>query len=189
MHTRSRKIDAEASNGGKAWQRGRLTELLAVVCCHATNSCSQACEGPMSEVRECARHECSLPTPKDCQLGEWREWGACGKCNGQRFRSRNIIQYAEYGGLNCDEADTQEATSCPRQCHEPTYCVWSDWETWSRCSVRCGTGACLNAKSVCRVCCGCLHRKKFFPEEGSEAGGDGWKLRATNHGPWTFSLL
>lgn len=122
MHTRSRTIVSEAANGG------------------------QACEGPMTQVRECSRNECVLPPPRDCKLGDWREWGACGKCNGQRFRSRNIIQYAENGGLNCDDADTQEATSCPRQCHEPSYCVWSDWEAWSRCSVRCGTGGKRNRR-------------------------------------------
>jgi len=116
MHSRTRSVSVEAVNGGKA------------------------CIGSLAEIRECNRNECSMPPPRDCKLGDWREWGACSKCSGQRFRSRNILEYAENGGLNCEEADTQEAASCPRHCHDASFCVWSDWEAWGRCSVMCGTG-------------------------------------------------
>jgi len=116
MHERSRRVAKEAETGGKA------------------------CNGTLSEIRECGRNDCIGPEPQDCKFGDWQAWGACSKCSGQRFRYRNIVQYAENGGLNCNDGDSQQATSCPRQCHTASYCVWTMWEDWQRCSANCGTG-------------------------------------------------
>eukprot|EP00931_Biecheleriopsis_adriatica_P115008 TRINITY_DN90867_c0_g1_i1.p1 TRINITY_DN90867_c0_g1~~TRINITY_DN90867_c0_g1_i1.p1 ORF type:complete len:1635 (-),score=258.88 TRINITY_DN90867_c0_g1_i1:70-4905(-) len=116
MHSRERRVVTSAENGGKG------------------------CNNGMSEIRECARNDCLAPAPQDCKYGAWGMWGACSKCSGQRLRYRNIIQYADNGGLNCDNADSQEATSCPRKCHTASFCVWTLWEDWQRCTAQCGTG-------------------------------------------------
>merc|ERR1712113_425157 len=34
----------------------------------------------------------------------------------------------------------KEVSSCPRQCHEPKYCTWSDWQPWGACQATCGQG-------------------------------------------------
>jgi len=116
MHKRSRQLANDALGGGKA------------------------CNGTLSQLRECGRNDCTGAEPQDCNYGDWQAWGACSKCSGQRLRYRNIVQYAAYGGLNCNDADSQEATSCPRQCDTASYCVWTMWEDWQRCSVNCGNG-------------------------------------------------
>jgi len=115
-HTRSRNIEVEAANGG------------------------QPCLGQLAMIKECARHNCDGPQPVACKVGDWEDWGACGKCSGQRKRFRNIIRYAESGGENCDLEATEEAGRCPRFCHEKQYCGWATWEEWSTCSISCGTG-------------------------------------------------
>ncbi|CAE8680778.1 unnamed protein product [Polarella glacialis] len=115
-HVRGRKILVQATNGGKA------------------------CDGRLEEIRECSRNDCAAPAPQDCKLSQWQEWGACSKCSGQRLRYRNILQYAEFAGLNCNETDTQESTSCPRKCDGESFCVWATWEEWQRCTAACGTG-------------------------------------------------
>lgn len=116
MHSRGRKVQVMAKNGGRP------------------------CDASLSEVRECARNDCLGPQPVDCKYGDWGLWGACSKCSGQRLRYRNIVQYADNGGMNCDEQDSQATTSCPRKCHSASYCVWATWEDWRRCSANCGTG-------------------------------------------------
>merc|ERR1719163_2116911 len=40
------------------------------------------CDGSLSKVQECGRQPCPGPAPQDCKLGDWQEWGECGKCNG-----------------------------------------------------------------------------------------------------------
>jgi len=115
-HTRSRSIVQNAKNAGIP------------------------CNGPLKEVSECARQSCGGPEPKDCIFAEWEEWGACGKCSGQRKRFRRIAQYPEAGGKECELTNTEEAGSCPRKCHEKQYCGWAEWEAWGSCSSTCGQG-------------------------------------------------
>ncbi|CAJ1459864.1 unnamed protein product [Effrenium voratum] len=115
-HTRSRSIAREAKNNGLP------------------------CIGALSEISECARHECGGPAPKDCIFGEWEEWGACGKCSGQRHRFRSIVQYPTAGGKECELTNTEQAGKCPRSCHAKQFCGWASWEMWGECSASCGTG-------------------------------------------------
>ncbi|CAJ1337729.1 unnamed protein product [Effrenium voratum] len=115
-HTRSRSIAREAKNNGLP------------------------CIGALSEISECARHECGGPAPKDCIFGEWEDWGACGKCSGQRHRFRSIVQYPTAGGKECELTNTEQAGKCPRSCHAKQFCGWASWEMWGECSASCGTG-------------------------------------------------
>jgi len=100
----------------------------------------KACLGSLTEIKECARHSCLGPQPKDCVFGDWEQWGACGKCSGQRKRFRNIKQYAEEGGQNCRLTTTEETGDCPRFCHAKQYCGWAPWGEWGECSSSCGKG-------------------------------------------------
>ncbi|CAE7287718.1 adt-1 [Symbiodinium sp. CCMP2456] len=115
-HARSREIVQHAKNGGLP------------------------CEGDLKQISECARHECGGPAPKDCIFGDWEDWGACGKCSGQRKRFRSIRQYPTSGGKECELTDTEEAGKCPRSCHTQHFCGWATWGIWGSCSASCGQG-------------------------------------------------
>ncbi|CAE7034309.1 spon1 [Symbiodinium sp. CCMP2592] len=115
-HARSREIVQHAKNGGLP------------------------CEGDLKQISECARHECGGPAPKDCIFGDWEDWGACGKCSGQRKRFRSIRQYPTAGGKECELTDTEEAGKCPRSCHAQHFCGWATWGIWGSCSASCGQG-------------------------------------------------
>lgn len=115
-HARSREIVQHAKNGGLP------------------------CEGDLKQISECARHECGGPAPKDCIFGDWEDWGACGKCSGQRKRFRSIRQYPTAGGKECELTDTEEAGKCPRSCHTQHFCGWATWGIWGSCSASCGQG-------------------------------------------------
>lgn len=98
----------------------------------------KACEDPLKEVSECARQPCAGPRAVDCTLGDWREWGACSKCGGQRKRWKRVISMPQHGGKNCEAFDQEMTEPCRRTCHKPTWCTWSDWMSWGSCTASCG---------------------------------------------------
>lgn len=100
----------------------------------------KTCDKALSEIRECARNSCGGPAAVDCAYGDWEDWQACSRCDGERKRTRKILAYAANGGRACNSFDSEEVGSCPRKCGEPTYCAWTSWAPWSRCSTDCGTG-------------------------------------------------
>jgi len=100
------------------------------------------CNGPLDMTEGCNTHACMIngTMPIDCAWGEWSEWGACDKCNGQRHRFRNIAAMPEFGGQDCKLSDTEETDRCARNCHGPLWCSWGDWSEFSRCTKTCGKG-------------------------------------------------
>jgi len=99
-----------------------------------------ACKEALVETHECGRDPCIGPRPLDCVLGDWKEWGACSSCKGERTRFRKILAYPEHGGLGCPPAGMEEVGVCPHTCDFETTCSWAAWESWGSCTTTCGTG-------------------------------------------------
>jgi len=115
--SRSRAILQEPKNGGRC----PTSTLAETIACN-----SQACPD-----------QCM---PVDCKWAEWSSWSACDKCGGEKRRFRHVLSVARCGGGPCDDGLSEEVTNCTRQCHEPTYCAFGDWESWGSCSATCGSG-------------------------------------------------
>eukprot|EP00929_Paragymnodinium_shiwhaense_P041808 TRINITY_DN21711_c0_g1_i1.p1 TRINITY_DN21711_c0_g1~~TRINITY_DN21711_c0_g1_i1.p1 ORF type:complete len:1837 (-),score=319.72 TRINITY_DN21711_c0_g1_i1:105-5615(-) len=118
QHSRGRRIKSHAANGGTQ------------------------CTGPESEVRQCEANPCPKKAAVNCELGEWEEWGACTKCDGQRMRSRQIKRYPLHGGKPCNALMMEDTEPCPGSCGDEgnRFCTWNAWTQWTTCSTSCGAG-------------------------------------------------
>ena len=80
---------------------------------------------------------CDLgPCPTDCQVGPWKDSGACDKLcgGGKQLQIRDVIVPASRGGIDCPSL--QQYVDCnPQSC--PVDCQLSDW-TWGSCTQPCG---------------------------------------------------
>jgi hypothetical protein len=122
---RSREVTVEPKNGGKV------------------------CFGALEETRGCIVEPCAGPTKaKDCNWNEWHDWGACDKCGGERKRNRVITQMPDEGGAICELRAAEEVGACPRLCHLPSFCQWSEWEVDGSCSSTCGAGSIQKTRTL-----------------------------------------
>jgi len=117
QRVRTRKVRTMNSHGGRPCH----VDLSATEGCEM-NSCAEACQ------------------PQDCRWSEWSDWGACDKCGGQMKRFRNVIRPSQCGGSGCSAEGAEETASCPRKCHELSYCTWGDWRPYGECTATCGNG-------------------------------------------------
>ncbi|CAE7632321.1 HMCN1 [Symbiodinium microadriaticum] len=117
QRVRTRKVRTMNSHGGRPCH----VDLSATEGCEL-NSCAEACQ------------------PQDCKWSEWSDWGACDKCGGQMKRFRNVIRPSQCGGSGCSAEGAEETASCPRKCHELSYCTWGDWRPYGECTATCGNG-------------------------------------------------
>ncbi|CAE7738809.1 adt-1 [Symbiodinium microadriaticum] len=84
-----------------------------------------ACKGTLVDVRECGRDHChNGGHPLDCVYGQWKEWAACGQCDGERKRVREILVYPAKGGRECVPAAMEEVGACPNPCASELACSW-----------------------------------------------------------------
>uniref|UniRef100_A0A8C3K3X8 Complement component C9 n=1 Tax=Calidris pygmaea TaxID=425635 RepID=A0A8C3K3X8_9CHAR len=89
--------------------------------------------------------ELNAPSPIDCELSSWSAWGTCDPCTSQRFRSRRIERFGQFGGRPCLEnlGDTQSCKTtqvCPE---EPEPDCGTDFQ--------CSSGRCIKQRLVCNV--------------------------------------
>lgn len=78
-----------------------------------------------------------LGPPQDCVVGSWGPWGPCSsKCRGRRMRKRVILKAPMNGGRMCP------AIFSFKRCHwkKCSPCEYTQWSSWSACTVTCGTG-------------------------------------------------
>ncbi|XP_006029008.1 complement component C9 [Alligator sinensis] len=86
----------------------------------------------------------NAPSPIDCKLSSWSEWGPCDPCLNQRFRSRSIVRFGQFGGRKCLESlgDTQKCNS-NRACLEMEADCGADFT--------CDSGRCVKMRLMCNV--------------------------------------
>ncbi|XP_070599514.1 complement component C9-like [Erythrolamprus reginae] len=96
-----------------------------------------------SKVRVTRQH--NAPAPIDCSLSPWSEWGPCSPCAEEKYRSRSIVKFGQFGGKPCIAAlsDRQSCVSevlCP---DERGHCGNREFE--------CVNGFCLKDRLVCNT--------------------------------------
>jgi len=79
---------------------------------------------------------------KDCQVGEWSMWGDCDvTCGyGQESRNRLVIANRQHRGQGCIDDLDQSRKCMPQPCENSNACHYTQWESWTACSLTCGGG-------------------------------------------------
>lgn len=79
--------------------------------------------------------------------GVWSNWGSWGACpvscgGGNKQRTRQCDNPAPaIGGQQCPGSDQSTTTCSTNPCtNQPINGVWSNWGSWSSCTVSCGGG-------------------------------------------------
>ncbi|XP_065909530.1 SCO-spondin-like isoform X2 [Dysidea avara] len=98
------------------------------------------CDGNDYEEKKCNDQCC----PVKPYYGDWEEWSVCSKkCGGGiSYRKRKCLPskcpYSDPRYNKCDGNDYEEKKCNDQCCPEKPY--WGDWENWSICSKKCGSG-------------------------------------------------
>lgn len=146
-------LGAGSESADGTWQEG------GVIFCGVQESARSSICGVPSGV---------CPTPQDCSLSAWSDWGRCSlpECDhdlpqgGLAARSRTIEQHSVGGGKSCASFDLVQSQPCnnlvsvaygplnfPPQC-SPIDCELSDWVTASECTAACGGGQDMISRTI-----------------------------------------
>uniref|UniRef100_A0A8C6YQA6 Complement component C9 n=1 Tax=Nothoprocta perdicaria TaxID=30464 RepID=A0A8C6YQA6_NOTPE len=124
-------------------QPPRLPQTASVSC--PALCCTVLSDSSSEKVFPRMRREPSAPAPIDCKLSSWSEWGPCDPCTHQRFRSRSIEKFGQFGGKPCLET-LRDSQSCKTSqvCPEaPEADCGTDFQ--------CDSGRCIKQRLVCNV--------------------------------------
>jgi hypothetical protein len=82
----------------------------------------------------------AAPCPVDCRVSLWGSWSACSvSCGeGERTRTRVLMQIARDGGKQCGPATQGQVCNAH---HCPVDCQLSAWGQWGACTTSCGVGS------------------------------------------------
>ncbi|XP_065717668.1 complement component C9 [Patagioenas fasciata] len=123
-----------------------ILQLISILCSLEV-AASLLGEGRRSSEKAFHRgtRELNAPSPIDCKLSSWSTWGPCDPCTYQRFRSRRIERFGQFGGRPCLQTlgDTQICKTgeiCPE---EPEQDCGTDFQ--------CDSGRCIKRRLVCNV--------------------------------------
>jgi len=120
----------------------------------------KAAEGQTAEYKQC-NIGVACEVAQDCVFGEWSQWSACSQPHtGIKTRSREIVQHAEAGGMECGSPlgpskgpeAMRQAVACnlgydglDEKVPELTMYEWSEW---SACSQSCEGGTHQRTRQV-----------------------------------------
>ncbi|XP_067401663.1 complement component C9 [Emydura macquarii macquarii] len=123
--------------------------VLQLICALCILDVSSLVSGAMRSSSKKVLHretrEPNVPSPVDCKLSLWSEWGSCDPCSSLRFRSRSVERFGQFGGKRCLEplGDTQSCktrVACPEE-----------QEVDCGADFRCDSGQCIKRRLVCNV--------------------------------------
>ncbi|XP_026547485.1 complement component C9-like, partial [Notechis scutatus] len=91
------------------------------------------------------KREPNAPAPIDCLLTTWSAWGPCSPCSKERYRSRSILKFGQFGGKPCivalsDKQSCETRIPCP---DKRGHCGKQEFE--------CENGYCLKGRLVCNT--------------------------------------
>jgi len=92
------------------------------------------CDGVLEEIQTCNTDFCKVQ--KSCTYDAWSIWSECSG-DDQRFRFRNISQFATNIGKFCDKSLYETAPCGGKQKKD---CEVSEWAQWDPCDKTCGGG-------------------------------------------------
>ncbi|XP_039203881.1 complement component C9 [Crotalus tigris] len=112
--------------------------LIGVLCILGANGFASAGKARLKQVP-------NAPEPIDCLLTTWSAWGPCSPCSKERYRSRSIVKFGQFGGKPCtaalsDREPCETKTLCP---DERGHCGNQEFE--------CENGYCLKNRLVCNT--------------------------------------
>ncbi|XP_038056242.1 SCO-spondin-like [Patiria miniata] len=100
------------------------------------------CQGPYDETEACNVDPC----PVDGNWTMWSDWHACPVSCGGSTQTRNRTCIGPfYGGQPCVGVTSEERGCNPDPC--PIHGAWSEWTSWSECSVTCNYGVITRRRS------------------------------------------
>ncbi|KAM4049245.1 complement component C9 [Anomaloglossus baeobatrachus] len=82
------------------------------------------------------------PAPINCELASWSNWTECDPCTKQRFRSRGIVKFGQFGGSRClSSLGEYQRCKSDHQCGESVIDCGNDFQ--------CESGRCIKTKLLC----------------------------------------
>ncbi|XP_054842692.1 complement component C9 [Eublepharis macularius] len=119
--------------------------LIGVLCILHANSFVWAGKRSFSEqgLRRVTR-EPGAPPPIDCLLSQWSEWGPCNPCGKERYRSRSVLQYGQFGGNLCSKSLGEN-----QRCETDQVCPEEEIDCGN--DFRCENGLCIKQRLVCNT--------------------------------------